>query len=220
MAGRIAHVCVRLTSKLELAPGQREETPARPLSIVLLNRSLFALLVGLFALAAPAAVPIPTPAQDQTFSYEDKDFGVSSTSTPQGPPFGKPTPTTIPGARVIKTLQLKALLDSEQNVVVIDVLDSKTRTTVPRAYWMPGAGDSRFFAAEKARFAAALEKLTGGDKTRPVAFICLSSECWESYNACLHAIEAGYTDVLWYRGGTNAWGGANLERKPPERLNW
>jgi len=185
-----------------------------------LNRSSFALILAVLPLFALAAVPIPTPSQDQTFAYEDKDFGVSATPAPQGPPFGKPTPTTIAGARVIKTLELKALLDSNPRVVVIDVLDSKTRTTLPGAYWMPGAGDSRFYGAEKSRFAVALEKALGPDKTRPVVFVCISSECWESYNACLHAIEAGYTDVLWYRGGTNAWGGANLERKPPERLNW
>jgi rhodanese-related sulfurtransferase len=89
---------------------------------------------------------------------------------------------SIPGARMIKTLELKALLDANKQVVVIDVLDSKTRTTVPGAYWMPGAGDSRFYGAEKSRFAAALEKLVGSDKNRPIVFLCLSSECWESYN--------------------------------------
>ncbi len=104
--------------------------------------------------------------------------------------------------------------------VVIDVLDSKTGTTVPGARWMPGAGDSRVFAAEKDRFTRAIEKLMGGDKNRPVAFLCLSSECRESYNACLHAIEAGYKDVLWYRGGTNAWSGARLDRRTPERMSW
>ena len=54
-------------------------------------------------------------------------------------------------------------------------------------------------------FRRTLERVSGGDKTRPVVFLCLSSECWKSYNACIHAIEAGYADVLWYRGGTNAW---------------
>jgi len=121
---------------------------------------------------------------------------------------------------VIKTLELKPLLESNAKVLVIDVLDSKTRTTVPGAYWLSGVGDSQFFHAEKIRFAAALEKLTVGDKTRPVVFLCLSSECWLSYNASLHALEAGYKDVIWYRGGTNAWGEAKLERKKPERFNW
>jgi PQQ-dependent catabolism-associated CXXCW motif protein len=185
-----------------------------------MKRAVTALVLAFFPIAVFGQVEIPKPAQDQPFSYEDKDWGISPTSKPQGPPFGKPTPTTIPGARVIKTLELKALLDSNKEVVVIDVLDSKTRTTIPGAYWMPGAGDSRFYGAEKTRFASALERIVGPDKNRPIAFACLSSECWESYNASLHAIDAGYRDVLWYRGGTNAWSGASLDRKAPERFSW
>jgi len=183
--------------------------------------SFLALVFAGFPVVVLAGVQIPTPSQEQTFSYEDKDWGVSSTSTPIGPPFGKPTPTAIPGARVIRTLELKALLESDKkSVVVIDVLDTKTRNSVPGAFWMPGAGDSRFYSAERSRFATALEKLTGNDKSRPIVFMCISSECWESYNACLHAVDAGSTAVLWYRGGTNAWSGASLERTPAERLDW
>jgi len=185
-----------------------------------MKQTILALALVISPIFAFSQIEIPKPAQVQAFSYEDKDWGVAEASKPQGPPFGKPTPTTIPGARVIKTIELRALLDANKQVVVIDVLDSKTRTTIPGAYWMPGAGDSRFYGAEKSRFAAALEKIVGADKSRPIVFMCLSSECWESYNACLHAIEAGYKDVLWYRGGTNAWSGANLDRKRPERFNW
>ncbi|MBX3681485.1 MAG: hypothetical protein KF731_02195 [Thauera sp.] len=123
-------------------------------------------------------------------------------------------------ARVIKTLELKALLDVNKDVVVVDVLDSKNRRSIPGAFWLSGAGDGQFFAAEKNRFAAALEKLTGGDKTRPLVFLCVSSECWLSYNASLHALEAGYEDVIWYRGGTNAWTGASLDWTKPESVSW
>lgn len=182
-----------------------------------------------FFIAATLFVPmfvfgqVPFPQMPQpvaTFSYEDKDWGVEAANTPrQGSPHAY-TPTAIPGARVIKTLELKALLEANKNVLVIDVLDSKSRKTIPGAYWMPGAGDGRFYRAEKSRFAAALDKLSGGDKSRPIVFLCVSSECWLSYNASLHALEAGYTDVIWYRGGTNAWKAANLDLAEPARINW
>lgn len=126
----------------------------------------------------------------------------------------------IPGARVIKTLELKALLESNKSLIVIDVLGGKNRRSIPRAIWMEGAGDGQFFSAEKSRFSAVLEKLTEGDKTRPIAFLCISSECWLSYNASLHAVEAGYKDVIWYRGGTNAWSGASLELVKAEPIAW
>jgi len=188
---------------------------------VTMFRVLVVFLVSLFPALVFGQVPFPQMPQPMTgFSFEDKDWNVEATATPKSGLPHAPTPTAIPGARVIKTLELKALLEANKNVVVIDVLDSKTRTSIPGAFWLSGAGDGQFFAAEKSRFSAALEKLTGGDKTRPLVFLCISSECWLSYNASLHALEAGYKDVIWYRGGTNAWTGASLERKKPESVSW
>lgn len=178
-------------------------------------------VVCLFPALTFGQVPFPQlPQPTTTFSFEDKDWGVEAITTPKRAPYHAPTPTSIPGARVIKTLELKALLESNHNVIVVDVLDSKTRKSIPGALWMPGAGDGQFFAAEKSRFSTALEKLTSGDKTRPIVFLCFNSECWLSYNASLHALEAGYKDVIWYRGGTNSWTGASLEWKNPETVSW
>ena len=50
-----------------------------------------------------------------------------------------------------------------------------------------------------------LDEVTGGDKAKPVVFYCLSQMCWLSYNAAMRAVEAGYTNVLWYRGGIESW---------------
>ena len=170
---------------------------------------------------ASAEVPFPQlPQPVTTFSFEDKNWDIKPTESPEARQYHSPTPMSIPGGRVIKTLELKALLESSDKVVVIDVLGSKTRKTIPGAFWMHGAGDGRFFAAEKNRFSAALEKLTEGNKDRPLVFLCLNSECWLSYNASLHAIEAGYKDVIWYRGGTDSWRGASLDWKEPERVSW
>ena len=185
-----------------------------------MKRAMAALIFLTLPVLAVGQIEIPQFAQRQVFSYEDKDWNVQPESSPQGPPYGKPTPTSIPGARVITAQQLKALLDLHTEIVVIDVLDSAKRTTIPHAYWLPGAGAARFYAAEKSRFSAALDKLAGSNKDRPIVFLCVSSECWESYNASLHAIDAGYKDILWFRGGTNAWSGASLERKPADRIDW
>jgi len=186
--------------------------------------SMVARCLALLALVAStvsfAQVAIPVPDANMSFSDEDRDWGVAAISRPKKPPYHAPTPRSIPGGRVIKTLELKALLEADKSVLVIDVLDSKDRATIPAAYWMFGAGSGEFFAAEKERFAEALKKLSGGDKARPIVFLCLSSECWLSYNASLHAIEQGYKDVIWYRGGSDAWRGASLPRKTLERVNW
>ena len=186
-----------------------------------MRQILLAIFAFLSSVPAFGQVPFPqNPQPSVAFSFEDKDWGVEARATPKGAPYHANTPTTIPGGRVIRTLELKALLESNKQVVVVDVLDSSTRTSIPGALWLSGAGDGQFFYAEKGRFSIALEKLTNGDKNRPVVFLCASSECWLSYNASLHAIEAGYRDVIWYRGGTNAWTDAKFERIKPERFNW
>ena len=159
-----------------------------------------------------------TAAANQAFANEDKDWGVAATTTPRRGTYHAPTPTTVPGAKVIKTMALKALLDENQALVVIDVLDGNP--TIPGAHWMKGGGEAPFYASEKSRFASALEKLTASDKKRPLVFSCLSSECWLSYNAALYALDAGYTDVTWYRGGVVAWKAAGLPVKKPEGVAW
>jgi PQQ-dependent catabolism-associated CXXCW motif protein len=184
-------------------------------------RKLFSLFACLLPALVSGQIPFPDLQQPiQTFSFEDKDWNIEAVATPKRAPYHAPTPTSIPGARVIKTLELKALLDTNKGVVVIDVLDSKGRRSIPGALWMSGAGDGQFFGAEKSRYSAALQKLTGGDINRPIVFLCISSECWLSYNAALYAQEAGYKDVIWYRGGTNSWTGASLEWKRPEIIIW
>jgi PQQ-dependent catabolism-associated CXXCW motif protein len=180
----------------------------------------FKLEKGAVAVAAPGQGQGSKPVQDRAFADEARDWGIEPSTTPQGPPHGKPTPTTIPGAKVIRALALKALLDANKQVIVVDVLNSNSRETVPGAYWLPGAGDGRFYGAEKSRFAAAMEKVVGPDKNRPVVFMCISSQCWEGYNGALHALEAGYKDVTWFRGGSNAWKASGQEMKASERFNW
>jgi PQQ-dependent catabolism-associated CXXCW motif protein len=85
---------------------------------------------------------------------------------------------------------------------------------------MHGGGDGKLYAAEKARFAAAIDKLVEGDKSRPLVFLCFNAECWLSYNAALHAVEAGYKDVIWYRGGTEAWRAARQKTEALQRISW
>lgn len=182
----------------------------------------FTYLLLIVPLMAFGQVPFP-PLLAQSisaFTFEAEDWGIAPISSPKASQYHGRTPTSIPGARVIKTLELKGLLEINKDVVVVDVLDSKERMSIRGAYWMSGAGDGRFFAPEKERFAKALDKLTGGDKNRPVVFLCVSSECWLSYNASLHAIEAGYKDIIWFRGGTESWRGSNQYLYTAKRVDW
>jgi len=158
-----------------------------------------------------------------SFAFEDKDWGIAARNVPRTDTYHAPTPLTVPGGKVIRTQELKLLLETNRNVVVIDVLNSKSnkdRKTIPGAVWMPGLGDGQLIGPDKERMAAAMARLTGGSKDRPVVFLCLNSQCWFSYNAILNAVEAGYTDLYWYRGGSDAWYGANLPISSVKRRSW
>lgn len=155
-----------------------------------------------------------------SYANEDRDYKIAPIRTPKRSPYHAPTPMEIPGGKFIRTVELKKLLDSRKDVVVVDVLDSKDRASTPGAVWLPGAGSGEFFAAEKTRYAATLERLTGGDKARPLVFLCLNPQCWLSYNAALYAIEAGYNNVHWFRGGTDAWRGAGYPVRTVSATNW
>jgi PQQ-dependent catabolism-associated CXXCW motif protein len=149
-----------------------------------------------FALCAGAA-----HAQDANgYADELKDFGISATSYPKMNHYGEPTPTSIPGGKVVSTDQLAQMLKGGDKPRVFAAYAAKK--TVPGAIVMDGAGEGQ---ADMDRFAKALQAQTAGDKTRPVVFYCHSSRCWLSYNASLHAIKLGYTNVYWYRGGRDAW---------------
>lgn len=169
------------------------------------------------SIATQAQVPLSEPSSAQaTYFHEATDKGVSATSSFRRSNFHAATPTGIPGGRVIRTLDLKRLIDSGTAIAVVDVLDSQNRTTVPGATWLPDGGKTFAGASERTRFETVLQALTGSEKSRPLVFLCTGFECWLSYNAALAAIELGYKDVLWYRGGTNSWLGANLEVARPK----
>ncbi|HEX9758148.1 MAG TPA: rhodanese-like domain-containing protein [Nitrospiria bacterium] len=47
-------------------------------------------------------------------------------------------------------------------------------------------------------------------KTTPIIFYCNAGKCWKSYKASKAAVEAGYTNVYWLRGGIPQWKKKNL----------
>jgi PQQ-dependent catabolism-associated CXXCW motif protein len=152
----------------------------------------------------------------RTFADEDRDWGVAPTTATRGGRLHAPTPTTIPGAKTIRTMELRAMLGQSPSPVLIDVLGGNGHRTIAGAHWLREPGEATFGNAEKERFREDLERLTVGRKSVPIVFFCLSSECWMSYNAALRAIDLGYTGVYWYRGGTTAWQRAGFAMREAE----
>jgi rhodanese-related sulfurtransferase len=146
-----------------------------------------------------------SPALAQTYADEMTDWGVKPTNQLETSYYHAKTPTTVPGAKTVTTVELKAMLDGPNSPLLFDVLKGSSVVISGAIYLGSSAGDGRVFAAEKARFAKMLAAVTNGDKDRQMVFYCLSSHCWLSYNAVLRAVGEGYRNVMWYRGGTEAW---------------
>ncbi|WP_158291956.1 rhodanese-like domain-containing protein [Paracraurococcus ruber] len=106
----------------------------------------------------------------------------------------------------------------------IDVLDAPRRPAglpadtlwrpaprfgIPGSLWLPGAGHEVLPPEAEARFLAALEQATGGDRDRPLVVYCLM-DCRLSRTAAQRAAGWGWRRVLWYREGTDGWEAAGL----------
>jgi len=149
------------------------------------------------------------------------DAGVAPTAELRLKDLHGPTPATLPGGQVVTTTELRRQLQAEgSRPLLFDVLGGDGHASLPGAIWLPGAGRGTGFADDvQRRLARVLEMATQGDLARPMVFFCSGKECWLSYNAALRAVRLGYTSVLWYRGGIEAWGASGGALSPP-RLVW
>ncbi|HEX2539547.1 MAG TPA: rhodanese-like domain-containing protein [Caldimonas sp.] len=169
---------------------------------------------------APAATtrpPVIAPAEKQAPAVdggETQDFGVAPTAElrPTAQLHG-PTPTTIPGGKVVGTRQLAQWMQGQQGqqgkVLLLHVVGSSTHlpNAIPAT---PASQGGRFDDPVQNEFGEYLQKATAGDRSRLVVTYCQGVRCWGSYNAALRAIRMGYTNVHWYRGGMEAWQQAGL----------
>ena len=158
-----------------------------------------------FGFATPGTAPVPN-AQPVRQNYADEltDFGVPPQATLQQN-VGSPTPLTIPGGHVITTAEIQQAVGS--NILFFDVWNSGApHPTIPGAIPIPGAGDPGSFTDPlQQQLWQYLAQATHQQPQQPIVFFCTGSQCWESYNAALRAINMGFKMVLWYRGGLAAW---------------
>jgi PQQ-dependent catabolism-associated CXXCW motif protein len=147
---------------------------------------------------------------DALMATERQDFGVAPVSTLHDGAMHGPTPASIPGGQVITTNGLVELMRGGQApVLTLDVLGGPEM--IQGAVYAVRASQAGTFKDQtQQQFGQFLQQATGGNRQYPIVLYCLSPECWMSYNASLRAINLGYTNVLWYRGGIESWKKAGL----------
>lgn len=145
---------------------------------------------------------------------ETHDFGIAPTTRLQpSSQLHGPTPTSIPGGKVVDTSQLAQWMQGQQSrqgrVLLLHAIGSPQH--LPNAIPVAPASQGGSFDDQVQReFGQYLQQATGGDRARLIVTYCAGVECWGSYNAALRAIRMGYHNVHWYRGGIEAWGQAGL----------
>ena len=156
--------------------------------------------------AAPApGAPGGNDALARLVQFERQDMGVPPSSQLKSGGLHGPTPNQLPGGRLVTTPELVQLMqDTNSGVLVFDVLGGPQR--LPNAIPVVPASQGGSYDDQVQRdFGNYLQQVTQGRKDRPMVFYCQSVQCWMSYNAALRATRLGYTNVLWYRGGIEAW---------------
>ena len=144
---------------------------------------------------------------DQLEAWERQDAGVRASSQLHNGPMHGPTPNQIPGGQVITTKGLLPLIQGGAGVpvLVLDVLGNPQMQLPNAAPAVFAAQPGDFNDTVQQQFGQMLMQLTQGNKQVPIVTYCQGPQCWMSYNAALRAIALGYRNVLWYRGGLEAW---------------
>lgn len=151
----------------------------------------------------------------QMAQLELQDYGVQPTQQLHDGAMHGPTPSSIPGARVTTTAELfQLVMGNSQPYLLFDVLggDQALPGAIPA---VNAAQPGSFQDQTQQGFGQFLQQVTGGRQDAMLVFYCASTQCWMSYNAALRAANLGYRNVLWYRGGLEAWSYAGLPTMPP-----
>jgi TolB-like protein/DNA-binding winged helix-turn-helix (wHTH) protein/Tfp pilus assembly protein PilF len=159
---------------------------------------------GLHNAMAPKILGALRAAGLVAFTDEHKDDHVPPSATPIEHDAFDPTPMTIPGIRTIDTPALAKWLLSKPvpAPLLVDMGHGLT--------WPPGELKMGRFNSTSAAAARDFLRTLPALKGRPVIVFSEGPDGWRSYNAALQFKAAGVGEVIWYRGGEEAWTAAGL----------
>jgi rhodanese-related sulfurtransferase len=110
------------------------------------------------------------------------------------------SPDTIDGSITIDAEGLIELVDENETQIIIDSRISSDR----KQGYIPGS----ISLPDTETDCVSLSGLIP-EKTDPVVFYCNGPKCRRSDNAVVIALDCGYTNIYWFRGGIEAWRASN-----------
>ncbi len=149
---------------------------------------------------------------EEALRNERDDAGRGSASGYRTERYGEATPHNMPGMRRLDTGALVALRKAPTPPRLIDLSVTLPQMLPTALHFVAGglaSADPALDAAFDLRFRNMLAA-AAPDKSAPLVFYCAGAASWHSVNASQRAVKAGYTNVMFYRGGILAWPAASL----------
>lgn len=114
------------------------------------------------------------------------------------------TPAQLPGVTRVGAAEVQKLIAAGAQMVDVRSEREYLEGHIPGARLVPyGEKSLKDIAFDpRADNFPGVDKL---DKSRPVIFACNGAECWKSYKASKAAVERGFKEVYWFRGGLPEW---------------
>jgi PQQ-dependent catabolism-associated CXXCW motif protein len=173
----------------------------------------------------PLAADAPANSQHPDAKFPEGHAPPNDVPAPEPPDyrmsdFRSAVPATLRGAaKVLSADEAADLWNGKSGAIFVDVYPQAPKPanlppgtfwrdpahrSLEGAHWLPNVGYGALSPAIEEYFRTRLEALTGGKTDVPLVFFCLKN-CWMSWNAAKRAIEAHYTNVMWFRDGTDGW---------------
>jgi TolB-like protein/DNA-binding winged helix-turn-helix (wHTH) protein/rhodanese-related sulfurtransferase len=140
------------------------------------------------------------------FANEEEDFGTAPTNVPRTASDFEPTPLSIPGATRVNTTAVRQMQQERPPPAIIDV--GHGAAVIPSAIWVWAEG----LQGDLDRSLAEAGQDSPAARSRPIIVMSDGPFGWRGYNAALHLVAKGFSHVLWYRGGEQAWAEADYPR--------
>jgi rhodanese-related sulfurtransferase len=120
------------------------------------------------------------------------------------------TPTSLPGAKVITVAEAKVHIAKGMAVYDVRLAEEFDTAHIPGAISVPyKEASAKEVGFDPVDDQFALNKLPK-DKNTPFMMYCDGTICWKSYKSALMAIQGGWKNVYWFRGGFPEWKDSGL----------
>ncbi len=120
------------------------------------------------------------------------------------------TPTSLPGAKVITVAEAKTHIAKGMAVYDVRLAEEFDTAHIPGAISVPYKETSaKEVGFDPVDDQFALNKLPK-DKNTPFMMYCDGTICWKSYKSALMAVQGGWKNVYWFRGGFPEWKDSGL----------